>query len=101
MTLKDHILREYVNRITSLAATYHDHQSLRERVSHEIQHMLDEGTDGYEIGYDSIEIRNSGGFIVAQFKRKDVLLATLPLTGAPKFEIGETMTITGLRGVLI
>lgn len=38
--MKDNEFAEYVNRITSIARTYAHHQSLRERIAHELDSIV-------------------------------------------------------------
>lgn len=40
--MTDREFAEYVNRITSLARTYYNHQSLRDRVSYELKSMVED-----------------------------------------------------------
>jgi ABC-type transporter Mla subunit MlaD len=39
--MKDNEVREYINRLTSIARTYAEHQSLRERIAHEVLPLIE------------------------------------------------------------
>lgn len=56
--IPDHEVRELVNRLRDLAVQFHDHQSLRERIVHEVQDALvDKGQLPTEVRLTLVEAR--------------------------------------------
>jgi hypothetical protein len=45
--MKEHVLREMINGLTHIARTYHDHDSLRERIKGRVMEAFHEDSEWY------------------------------------------------------